>query len=124
MADISASKPLLQVFYSSNCAPCRLELPVLADVAAGRTVDLSIVVFGDREKAFAELRGASTRLAGLATAIPENEERQTLRAAGNADGILPYARILSASGLACDSWRGGLTPRVIARMLERCASAS
>lgn len=113
-------RTILQVFYSAGCRQCDPELPLLAKVMEDNAVDLVITVLGDRDKGYAELRKASPRLVEIATAASSHEERDLLRAAGNANGKLPYARTLLSTGVACQTWQGGLTPGVLDRMLESC----
>lgn len=113
-------RTILQVFYASDCKACGAELPVLAKVQQDNAVDLVIIVLGDRDKGYAALKQASSRLVEIATAASAREEPDVLRAAGNATGKLPYARTLLSTGLVCQTWDGGLTTGVLDRMLESC----
>jgi hypothetical protein len=112
--------PVLEIFYSSTCAPCRLELPVLAEVAREDGTHMRIVILEQEERARAELRAVSPRLEAIAvgptTATPGN----VLRAAGNDRGILPYARSLDAQGNVCTTWSGGLTAGRVKSLLAAC----
>jgi hypothetical protein len=98
---------VLEVYYSPSCAPCRLELPAVAEFA--RADGVRIVIISDEARARAEIRKLSPALAMGAIAKTNTTPRATLRAAGDGDGILPYARGVSADGKPCASWRGGLT---------------
>jgi len=113
-------RTILQVFYAENCEPCGAELPLLAKMIEHATVELVIMVMGDRDKGYAALKKVSPRLVEIASAAPVDEAHEMLRAAGSADGKLPYARTLLSTGLVCQTWSGGLTSGVLDRMLESC----
>ena len=112
--------PVLEVFYSPTCTPCRLELPAVAEMAGEPGTVVRIVILDQEERARAELRAVSPRLDALATRASEPSPGQTLRAAGDAGGILPYARAVAASGEVCARWRGGLTVERAREMLATC----
>jgi len=114
-----ADAPILEVYYAATCAPCRRELPALAEVLPG--IELVIYVLGDADKAREQLRKASPALAERARySPPGGDEREFLRQAGDADGILPYARLVTLSGKLCQSWRGILTETRIQTMIAAC----
>jgi hypothetical protein len=110
---------VLEVFYSPTCAPCRLELPDIARlVAEGAPVRITIL---DAEaRARTELTEVSPSLNALATAVTGNP-RDRLRAAGNPNGLLPYAGSVSTdSGANCATWAGRLTVSTARRLLTAC----
>jgi hypothetical protein len=113
--------PVLEVFYSPSCVPCRLELPVVAEVAGEEGVRARIVILDQEERARAELRAVSSRLEAIATGPSMASPGDTLRAAGNANGILPYARGVTADGDVCAQWSGGLTIGRARSLLAACA---
>jgi hypothetical protein len=113
-------RTILQVFYAENCGSCGAELPLLAKMVEHNTVELVIMVMGNRDKGYAALKKVSPRLVEIASVAPAGEEHEMLRAAGSADGKLPYARTLLSTGLVCQTWSGGLTSGVLDRMLESC----
>ena len=104
--------PILEVYYADTCVPCRHELPVLA--AAARDTRLVIYVL-DRPDHLDGLRN-------LAVVTAPADPRTVLRQAGDADGILPYARSVNATGTLCGSWRGILTADRITGLLNACAA--
>ena len=104
--------PVLEVYYADSCAPCRQELPVL--VQAGEDTRLVIYVLDSA----AHLQGLKDKAVITAPAKP----RDVLRRAGDQDGILPYARSVTADGIRCDSWRGMLTPERIRILINACPS--
>lgn len=111
--------PVLEVFYLPSCAPCRLELPALAElIVEGRTV--RIVIVDQEERSRADLRAVSPRLEAVAIARTAADPRQTLREAGNDTGILPFARGVNGRGEACSRWWGGLTVARARGLLEPC----
>lgn len=110
----------VEVYYASTCTPCRLELPALAQIAEEGALPLSVVILGDVARARDELSGASPKLAALARESDAENERLALRSAGDDDGILPYARSLSADGTMCGSWRGVLSKERIIALLALC----
>jgi len=109
-----ADSPVLEVYYASTCEPCRKELPALTQVADG--TKLVIYVLGNAEKAKRELQA----LADKAVFIGDADQRAALRTAGDADGILPFARSVRANGTLCGSWRGILTLDRIRTLLNSC----
>jgi hypothetical protein len=113
-------RTILQVFYSAGCKACGDELQALAKVQEDNAVDLVIIVLGDRDKGYAELKKASPRLVEIATAASASAEADIMRAAGNPTGKLPYARTLLSTGPVCQTWQGGLTTGILDRMLESC----
>jgi thiol-disulfide isomerase/thioredoxin len=118
---IAAPPPTLEVFYAPSCVPCRLELPVLATFAKTQSGHLRIVIVSEVARARADLNEVSPALAAVAVTASSHDARTTLRQAGDADGILPYARSLFADGMICASWRGALTMVRIDHLFTACA---
>jgi hypothetical protein len=113
--------PVIEVFYSSTCTPCRLELPALAKVVGEPGTHLRIVILEQGARARAELRAVSPELEAVATGPSAVSPGDVLRAAGNDRGILPYARSLTAQGDVCSTWSGGLTVSRVKSLLAACA---
>ena len=113
--------PVLEVFYSPTCAPCRLELPVLAEVAGQEGSRVRIVILDQEARARSELRAVSPHLDANAASPAGNAPRNLLRAAGNDRGILPYARSVNAEGRVCSTWSGMLTVKRARSLLAACA---
>jgi hypothetical protein len=113
--------PVLEVFYSPTCVPCRLELPAVAEMAGGKDVRVHIVILDQEERARAELHAVSPQLDALATASMPTAPGEVLRGAGNERSILPYARSVTADGETCASWSGGLTVVRAKSLLAACA---
>lgn len=116
--------PTLEVFYAPTCEPCRLELPALAEWFQGSTHRLRIVIVSDDGRARSELAAISPGLARAAQDSGRRNPRDTLRAAGDADGILPFSRAQTANGALCASWRGALTVSRINNMLSACVGVT
>ena len=117
----SADAPLLEVFYASTCEPCRRELPALAQSLDD--VKMVIYVLGKPDAAKRELTALSPALADKAVYVsPGMDRRTTLRQAGNADGILPFARSIKPDGALCAVWRGILTPERIRTPISLCGA--
>ncbi len=100
--------PHLDVYYASTCAPCRLELPVIAEALAKGT-DIRILVVSDLPRARAELSDTAQPLARVARLADGSSPRARLRRAGDGAGILPFASAAAAGTASCASWRGILT---------------
>lgn len=113
--------PVLEVFYSSTCTPCRLELPAVAEVAADKGAQVRIVILELEERARSELRAVSPRLDAIAVGPAIADPGDALRAAGNPRGILPYARAVTPAGEVCATWSGGLTAQRARSLLAACA---
>ncbi len=113
--------PVLDVYYASTCAPCRLELPVLAE-AVRDGLPVTVVMLTDPARARRELAEASPDLAARAEpAAIAADPRASLRAAGDPDGILPFSRVRGADGVPCRTWRGLLTLERIRALLKGCS---
>jgi len=116
---LSADSPVLEVYYASTCEPCHKELPALAQMDDGTR--LVIYVLGNAGKGKRDLYEASPALVDKAIYVSAGtDQRATLRQAGNADGILPFARSVKADGTLCGSWRGILTQDRIRILLNSC----
>ena len=59
--------PVLEVFYSPTCVPCRLELPAVAQMAGEKDARVRIVILDQEERARSELRAVSIQLDMIAT---------------------------------------------------------
>jgi hypothetical protein len=114
-----AALPVLYVYYAPYCAPCRLELPQVAE-AARQGLAVTVVILEQEEKARRELAEVSPGLAQWAVTAKGGDPRRTLRDAGDGDGILPYAVARRRDGSSCGSWRGGLTVERIRSLLAAC----
>jgi hypothetical protein len=112
--------PILEVYYAPSCAPCRLELPTIAEISRQDGVRIRIVIVGDKEKAMADLHATSPRLDRYAEPGRRGDAREILRRAGNPDGILPYARSVTSDGKNCVRWRGRITLAKARQMLAAC----
>lgn len=112
--------PVLEVFYSPTCTPCRLELPVVAEIARQGKTTVRIVILDQEDRARGELRAVSPTLDALASG-PTTAPGDALRAAGNDRGILPYARSVTSQGQVCARWSGGLTIERAKSLLAACA---
>ncbi len=116
-----AEPPVLEVFYSPTCTPCRLELPAVAEFAGQDGARVRVVILDQEERARAELRQVSPVLEAAAEGRIEASPNAVLRQAGNADGILPYARSVTATGEVCAKWSGRLTVSRARELVAACA---
>jgi hypothetical protein len=112
--------PTLEVYYSPSCTPCRLELPLVAETVGRQDLRVRIVIVDEEERARMELRAVSPRLDALAESRAGASPNATLREAGNARSILPYARTVAVNGETCSSWAGGLTKARIDKLRDAC----
>jgi thiol-disulfide isomerase/thioredoxin len=113
--------PVLEVFYASSCAPCRLELPVLAAFNISHNGQLRVVLVADPARGLTDLRAVSPALAATVRRADGKDTRDVLRKAGDTDAILPYARVIASGDAICASWRGTLTITRINNLLTGCA---
>jgi len=111
--------PTLEIYYAPTCAPCRLDLPVATELLKQDGVRLRIVIVSDAPKALADLKAASPALVKVAEVPAEQNPRTVLRRAGNADGILPYARTRNSAN-TCATWRGRLSLDKALEMIAAC----
>jgi thiol-disulfide isomerase/thioredoxin len=116
--------PVLEVYYSPTCAPCRLELPAVAEFARQDGSRVRVVILDQVSLAREELGNTSSQLFETAVAPAGKNPRAVLRAAGDADGILPYARTLASDGKTCSQWRGGLTLWRAQNLVAACGVTS
>ena len=108
-----------EIYYAPTCAPCRLDLPVATELLNQDGVRLRIVIVSDAPKALADLKAASPALVKVAEVPSEHNPRTVLRRAGNADGILPYARTRNNAN-TCATWRGRLSLDKALEMIAAC----
>jgi thiol-disulfide isomerase/thioredoxin len=111
----------LEVFYSPSCAPCRLELPVVAEFAGQEGARIRIVILDEEARALEELRAVSPRLEAAAESKLSQSPNEILGAAGNSNRILPYARSVTANGEVCAKWAGRLTLERARSLVMACA---
>ncbi len=114
--------PVLEVFYSPTCAPCRNELPVLAELVNKDGLRVRIVILEQEERARGDIRAVSAKLEMDAIADSKAPPRVTLLASGNSDGILPYARSVTAARKICAKWRGSLTLGRARALIAACTA--
>jgi len=116
-----AYPPTLEVFYSPACAPCRLELPVVAAFAkeGGR---VQVTILDQEDRARDQLRKVSAALETNAKTDIAALPGAVLRTAGDSDGILPYARS-TANSRICAKWEGRLTIEKARSLIAACARA-
>ena len=112
--------PILEVFYSPTCAPCRVELPILSELVAKDGTRIRIVILDQEARARHDIREVSPLLERQAVRSPDPKPRAALLAAGDADGILPFARAISPAGAPCATWRGGLTLQRARMLIGAC----
>lgn len=115
--------PILEVYYAPSCAPCRLELPAVAEFAKSNGARVRIEIVSDEIRARREISQQSVELAENADANTNATPRAILRSAGDSDSILPYSRSLGADGKACAAWRGRLTLVRARALVSACAHA-
>ena len=112
--------PTVEIYYSPTCAPCRLELPDVAHFARSDGARVRIVILGDEARARDDLRAVSPTLERNAVPAVDKNPRSALRSAGDADGILPYARAISSDGQVCAQWRGRIGVSTVRSMVSAC----
>jgi len=115
--------PVLEVYYSPACAPCQLELPSIVEFIRLDGGRVRILILDQARRARDELQGASPALAAVAVVATVPNERAVLRAGGDADGLLPYARAIASDGKVCSSWRGDLTLERARMLVNACLNA-
>ena len=104
--------PYLEVYYAAACAPCRQELPILVE-AADQGVRLVVYVLDTPD-------GLPPAAADHMVLTSPAKPRDVLRQAGDAQGILPFARTLRPDGTMCGTWQGRLTLPRIRTLLNSC----
>ena len=114
--------PVLEVYYSPTCAPCRLELPIVAEFARRDGSRVRIVILDQATRARDELNDVSPQLAAMAVSATDKNPRDVLRAAGDADAMLPYARAVASGDRVCSDWRGMLTLARAQNLVQACVN--
>lgn len=112
--------PILEVYYTPACAPCRLELPAMVEFARHDGAHVRIVIIDEEAQARTDIYRLSPALAAGAVVKTQAAPQSTLRAAGDGDGILPYARSLTTDGKVCAKWRGILTVARARALVASC----
>jgi hypothetical protein len=98
-------------------------LPAIAEFLREDGSRVRIVILDQTIRARDELGDISPLLAAAAISASKKVPRETLRAAGDDDGMLPYARALSPIGKTCAQWRGRLTLERARSLIASCAKA-
>ena len=118
MADLPPA--IIEVYYDARCTPCARELPALAEAAGDASLPFRIILLGDERAARAQLADVSPLLPPRARAAAGGDWRATLKAAGDEEGVLPYARAVRRDGRICGRWRGVLSLARLRALLESC----
>jgi hypothetical protein len=96
---------------------------MLAEFARMDGAIVRIVIVSDEKRALQEIANVSTVLARMAVVAASKQPNGALRVAGDSDGILPYARVLSPDGTTCAQWRGGVTLSRARALIVECTRA-
>ena len=107
------------LFGATWCAPCRVELRGLRDLAAAAPRINWIIAWDDNS--LSRLRFA--RPAALREVTGSAAAALKARLAPDAAGY-PFAVMLDAQGVRCAAWPGPLTPALVDRLRKECASHS
>ena len=118
MADLPPA--IIEVYYDARCTPCVRELAALAEAAGDAAIPFRIILLGDERAARAQLADASPLLPPRAEAAQGEDWRAALKAAGDEDSVLPYARAVKADGRICGRWRGMLSLARLRALLVNC----
>ena len=113
-------EPTLEVYFSPSCSPCLRELPILAEFLAMPEARLRIVMVDQTQTGRAKVRSIAPSLLPQILIAPSAAPRELLQAAGDAELLLPYARVRGADGRTCSRWRGELSLGRILTLIAAC----
>jgi len=114
-----AGKPLLAVFWRSDCAPCLKEMELLPALAK-RNADLPILLISLQDEAHTKAHLPALP-ANVHVLVAKDDGRDTLTAFGN-DKILalPYSVMLDTKGAPCGKRFGVLAAENIQQWRKQC----
>ena len=113
-------KPLLVIFWRSDCAPCLQELAVLPEIAEAYS-DLAMVLIALDDVAHTQAH-LPTLPAHVPMLVAHEDARTLLTRFGNDRTLaLPYSVMLNAKGAICAQHYGILSPHTLNKWRTTCA---
>lgn len=108
----TADGPYLLNFWASWCAPCRIEHPLLMELA-GDGVTIHGITYADRPE---NARAFLAELGDPFTALAADHERRAALELGVTGA--PETFIIDGEGVIRARWRGAITPEIWQQRLE------
>lgn len=113
-------KPLLVMFWRSDCPPCLIEMRHMADLlAAHRDLPVALISLQDMNHTTQKIPPLPANVTVL---VAQGDGGELLTAFGN-DKILalPYSVMLNAKGERCGQHNGILSPPILDSWVKQCA---
>ena len=104
--------PYLLNFWASWCAPCRIEHPLLMDLAEAG-IPVHGITYADRPE---NARAFLSELGNPFTSLAADHERRAALELGVTGA--PETFIIDGSGIIRARWRGAITPQIWEQRLE------
>ena len=115
-------QPTLINFWRSDCAPCVREMPLLAEVARGRSMQVLTVALQRPSETLAAPEVVLRALQAPVQALYAPAQSQGLLTRfGNSAGSLPHTVVLDSSRMICAMRSGEIDRTWIEAALSRCA---
>ena len=113
-------KPVLVMFWRSDCPPCLIELRNIPDMlTAHKDLQVALISLQDMEHTRNKLPKLPKNVTVL---VAQDDGGELLAAFGNDKRLaLPYSVILDARGRRCTERNGILTPQILDSWVKQCA---
>jgi len=116
--DGKKSPETLMMFFRSDCPPCRQEMKIIPEIAAGHT-DLAIEVISlDGVRAEQYIPGMLP--GNVRSAVAGAQEQEVLQHAGNGKFVLPLSVFLDKNRRICGKHQGPLGTERVGRWVATC----
>lgn len=111
--------PVLVIFWRSDCAPCRIEQPILIEVARSHP-QLHIALISLQDEAQTRNYFGTSPASNMAILIAQDNAKKILLSMGDTRAALPFSAYLNADGTICETHYGVLGTEIVNNWIEEC----